>query len=86
MQTDTYQYLTDTYPERDLEARLNELGSVGWELITASWEEYSFGGRSFQRARCILKRRVPADLVDSLLDTDEDEDRYSPLVKAFSTS
>ena len=61
MQQDTFQYLTDTFTEREIQERLGELGSAGWELVTAHWEEYSFGGRTHQQARCILKRRVPVN-------------------------
>jgi hypothetical protein len=57
-QIETFEYLTDVFPENELQGRLDELGLVGWELITAKWEEFSYGGRSHERARCILKRRV----------------------------
>lgn len=74
MEAEAYQYIIDVYPERELQLRLDELGSVGWELITAKWEEYSFGGRTHNQARCILKRRVPplgdeADEVDEFQST-----------------
>ena len=68
-----FQYLTDVFPERELNARLSELGSVGWELVTAHWEEYSFGGRSHMQARCILKRRAHVD-------------EFAETLRAFSTS
>jgi hypothetical protein len=61
MHQDTFQYLTEIFTEREIQERLGELGSVGWELITAQWEEYSYGGRSHMQARCILKRRAPVD-------------------------
>ena len=61
MQQETFQYLTKVFPERELEYELGELGKGGWELVTAQWEEYSFGGRSHQQARCILKRRMRVD-------------------------
>lgn len=61
MQQVHFQYITDTFPERELEGRLTELGSAGWELVTARWEEYSYGGRQHMQARCILKRRQPVD-------------------------
>ena len=67
MQTETFEYITEIYPERELEGRLNELGAVGWELISAKWEEYPYGGRTHYQARCILKRRVaPVDAVDAI--------------------
>lgn len=69
MQTETFEYITDIYAERELQSRLAELGSNGWELITAHWEEYSYGGQAHQQARCILKRRVltqPGDEMDDL--------------------
>ena len=61
MAQDTFQYLTEIFTEREIQERLGELGVAGWELITAHWEEYTFGGRSHYQARCILKRRVSAD-------------------------
>lgn len=81
VQTEAYQYLTDVYPERELEVRLNELGGVGWELITAKWEEYSYGGRTHYQARCILKRRIPPD-VETIGDIDE----FAPTLKVFSST
>jgi hypothetical protein len=81
VQTEAYEYLTDVYPERELEVRLNELGGVGWELITAKWEEYSYGGRTHNQARCILKRRVPANI-----ETIDDVDDFTSRLKAFSTT
>jgi hypothetical protein len=67
MHTETFQYLTEIFPEREIQERLGELGSVGWELVTAHWEEYTFGGRSHYQARCILKRRTPT--VDEFAET-----------------
>lgn len=61
MRQESFQYLTDTFTEREIQARLGELGSDGWELVTAHWEEYSYGGRSHMQARCILKKRLPVD-------------------------
>jgi hypothetical protein len=81
VQTEAYQYLTDVYPERELEVRLNELGGVGWELITAKWEEYSYGGRTHYQARCILKRRVRTE-VETIGDIDE----FAPTLKVFSST
>ena len=81
MQAETFEYLTDVYPERELQMRLDELGRVGWELITAKWEEYSYGGRTHNQARCILKRRTP---VEPLFEDDVDE--FTPTLKAFSAS
>jgi hypothetical protein len=80
VEVEVFQYITDVYPEREIEARLNELGGVGWELITAKWEEYSYGGRTHYQARCILKRRVPPGV------NVEDIDEFTPTLKAFSTS
>ena len=53
-----WQYITQVFEARRLQEELDELGEAGWELITAHWEEYSYGGRSQQQARCILKRPV----------------------------
>ena len=61
MQTETFQYLTRTFTERELDQELGELGSAGWDLVTAHWEEYVYGGRTHFQARCILKRRVMVD-------------------------
>lgn len=78
MEAETYQYIMDVYPERELQLRLDELGSVGWELITAKWEEYSFGGRTHNQARCILKRRVrPLD------DEDDEVDEFQTTLSAL---
>jgi hypothetical protein len=81
VQTDAYQYIFDVYPERELEGRLNDLGAAGWELITAKWEEYSYGGRTHFQARCILKRRVTGPVDGDDLDL---EDEFSPALRAFS--
>lgn len=54
-----WQYITEIYSEIELQRALDELGSVGWELVTAHWDEFSLGGRSHMQARCILKRPVP---------------------------
>jgi|GEM_PF-1289872 len=51
-----WQYMTQIVEARRLQEELDELGYAGWELITAHWEEYSYGGRTQQQARCILKR------------------------------
>lgn len=66
MAQETFRYLTEIFPEREIQERLDELGRVGWELVTAHWEEYTYGGRSHYQARCILKRRV---LVDEFTET-----------------
>lgn len=79
-----FEYLTDVYDERDLQARLDELGSVGWELITARWEEYSYGGRTHNQARCILKRRVNDR--DIFADPEDDRDEFASTLKALRTS
>lgn len=55
---EAFQYLTKVFTERELDSELGELGGAGWELITARWEEYSYGGRTQYQARCILKKRV----------------------------
>jgi hypothetical protein len=73
MQQESFQYLSEIFTEREIQERLAELGSVGWELVTAQWEEYSYGGRSHHQARCILKRRVPVD-------------EFAETLSAFSTS
>ncbi len=73
MPREAFQYLTETFTERELQQRLDELGSAGWELVTAHWEEYSYGGRLHHQARCILKRRVPVD-------------EFTETLRAFSTS
>ncbi len=57
-----WQYITQVVEARRLQEELDELGEAGWELITAHWEEFSYGGRSQQQARCILKR--PASTED----------------------
>jgi hypothetical protein len=82
--TDAFEYLTDVYDERDLQARLDELGSVGWELITAKWEEYSYGGRTHNQARCILKRRVSER--DIFADPPGASDEFASTLKALRTS
>lgn len=82
MQTETFEYITDIYPERELQGRLDELGSNGWELITAHWEEYSYGGRSQQQARCILKRRVLPRAGDDLDDLRD----FAGAFKSFGAS
>ena len=89
MQTEAFEYITDVYPERELQVRLDELGSAGWELITAKWEEYSFGGRSHNQARCILKRRVtPSQVHDIFADPEDlaEADEFASTLKAFSAS
>ena len=66
-QQDTFQYLTEIFTEREIQEKLGELGSAGWELVTAHWEEYTYGGRTHYQARCILKRRAPvSDLIEPL--------------------
>jgi hypothetical protein len=85
MQTsDAFEYLTDVYDERDLQTRLDELGSVGWELITAKWEEYSYGGRTHNQARCILKRRVSQR--DIFADPEDTRDEFASTLKALRNS
>jgi hypothetical protein len=82
--TDSFEYLTDVYDEKDLQARLDELGSVGWELITAKWEEYSYGGRTHNQARCILKRR--ASQRDIFADPEEHGDEFASTLTALRRS
>lgn len=82
--TEAFEYLTDVYDERELQARLDELGSVGWELITAKWEEYSFGGRTHNQARCILKRRVSQR--DIFADPEDAGDEFASTLKAIRSS
>ena len=89
MQTEAFEYITDVYPERELQVRLDELGVAGWELITAKWEEYSFGGRSHNQARCILKRRITAPQGRDIFADPEDleeADEFASTLKAFSAS
>ena len=83
MQTETFEYLTDVYPERELQMRLDELGRVGWELITAKWEEYSFGGRTHHQARCILKRRV---YERDIFADPEESDEFASTLEAIRSS
>jgi hypothetical protein len=84
MQNEAFEYLTDVYDERELQARLDELGSVGWELVTAKWEEYSYGGRSHNQARCILKRRV--SMRDIFADPEDDGDEFATTLNAVRNS
>lgn len=63
-----WQYITQVFEARRMQEELSELGEAGWELITAHWEEYSYGGRTQQQARCILKR---------VLEPNEDPADYS---------
>jgi hypothetical protein len=69
-----WRYLLHIFTEMELERELDELGSVGWELVSAHWEEFSLGGRSHMQARCILKR--PSGDGDEF---DESDGRYEPL-------
>jgi len=62
----SWRYLIQVLTEMEMQRELDDLGSVGWELISAHWEEFSLGGRSHMQARCILKRPVDdADLEES---------------------
>jgi hypothetical protein len=56
-----WQYITQVFEAHLMQEELNDLGQAGWELVTAHWEEYSYGGRTQQQARCILKRAVSPD-------------------------
>ena len=69
-----WRYMIQVFTEMELQRELDDLGSAGWELVTAHWEEFSLGGRSHMQARCILKR--PADLDDEF---DESDGRYEPV-------
>jgi len=67
-----WQYLNRVFEGWKLQGELDELGEAGWELITAHWEEFSYGGRTQQQARCILKR-----LRDTGDDVADENDEYS---------
>jgi hypothetical protein len=83
---ESFEYLTRVFEEREIQSQLDELGAVGWELITAKWEEYPFGGRTHHQARCILKRRV-LQKKDIFADDLEDEvDEFASTLKALRTS
>ena len=84
---ETFEYLARVIEEREIQSQLDELGAVGWELITAKWEEYPFGGRTHNQARCILKRRVFRKTDIFADDLDEDEgDEFASTLKALRTS
>ena len=59
-----WQYLNRVFEGWKLQGELDDLGEAGWELITAHWEDFSYGGRTQQQARCILKRPRDVDAVD----------------------
>lgn len=61
MEVQTWQYINQIFTEMELQTQLDELGGVGWELVTAHWEEFSLGGRMHMQARCILKRPAAGD-------------------------
>jgi hypothetical protein len=69
-----WRYLIQVLTEMELEHELDELGGVGWELVTAHWEEFSLGGRSHMQVRCIFKR--PTGEADEF---DESDGRFEPL-------
>jgi hypothetical protein len=69
MAVQSWQYIAQVFTEMELQNQLDELGSVGWELVTAQWEPFSLGGRSHMQARCILKR--PAKSEDGEDEADE---------------
>jgi hypothetical protein len=71
MTRQSWRYLIQVVTEMEMQRELDDLGSVGWELVSAHWEEFSLGGRSHMQARCILKR--PVDDEDEF---DESDDRY----------
>jgi hypothetical protein len=66
-----WQYLNKIFESWRLQDELDDLGEAGWELITAHWEEFSYGGQTQQQARCILKRQRSDD------DESSETDRYS---------
>ena len=82
---DTFEYLARVFEEREIQSQLDELGAVGWELITAKWEEYPFGGRTHNQARCILKRRVLRKK-DIFADDLDEGDEFASTLKALHTS
>ena len=71
---EAFEYLARVFEEREIQSQLDELGAIGWELITAKWEEYAFGGRTHHQARCILKRRLLGKR-DIFADPDDLEER-----------
>jgi hypothetical protein len=91
MTTDTFEafeYLTRVFEEREIQPQLDELGAAGWELITAKWEEYPFGGRTHNQARCILKRRVvrKKDIFADDLEDEDNGDEFASTLKALRSS
>lgn len=69
-----WRYMLQVFTEMELERALDELGSAGWELVTAHWEEFSLGGRSHMQARCILKRPISEET-----EFDQSDGRYQPI-------
>ncbi len=63
MVRERWEYLLEVVPERRFKEQLDELGGVGWELVTARWEEHHWGGQTQLQVRCILKRsHEPSEL------------------------
>src|SRR5215207_7719633 len=86
MMTDTiesFEYLARVFEEREIQSQLDDLGAVGWELITARWEEYAFGGRTHHQARCILKRRVVRKQDIFADDLGDEVDEFASTLKAL---
>jgi hypothetical protein len=69
-----WRYMIQILTEMEMQRELDDLGSAGWELVTAHWEEFSLGGRMHMQARCILKRPTEYDE-----EFDESDDRYEPV-------
>jgi hypothetical protein len=74
MTPQSWRYMVQVLTDMELQRELDDLGSAGWELVTAHWEEFSLGGRMHMQARCILKR--PTD--DDEEEFDESESRFEP--------
>ena len=83
---ETFEYLARVFEEREIQSQLDELGAVGWELITAKWEEYPFGGRTHNQARCILKRRVLRKKDIFADDLEGEGDEFASTLEALRTS
>ena len=73
MTRQSWRYLVQVLTEMEMQRELDDLGSVGWELISTHWEEFSLGGRSHMQARCVLKRPVDDEDDD---DFEESDDRF----------
>jgi hypothetical protein len=71
MTPQSWRYIVHILTDMEMQRELDDLGSAGWELVTAHWEEFSLGGRTHMQARCILKRPVDDDE-----EFDESEGRF----------